>query len=40
MTMLGTVLEDRTLVFGFGNMAGAGRTLVEYWARTGEPYAV
>jgi poly-gamma-glutamate synthase PgsB/CapB len=40
MTMLGSVLEDRTLVFGFGNMAGTGRALVEYWARTGEPYAV
>lgn len=33
-------LPDRGILFGFGNMAGAGRLIVEYWKRVGEPYAL
>jgi len=33
-------LQDRSMIFGFGNMGGAGKLLVSYWERIGEPYAV
>lgn len=33
-------LQDRFMVFGFGNMAGAGRALVTYWAGKGEAYVL
>jgi len=33
-------LADQTIVFGFGNIGGAGRDLVEHWERIGEPHAL
>jgi gamma-polyglutamate synthase len=32
--------ENQTVIFGFGNMAGIGRQLVDYWNEIGEEYGV
>jgi len=32
--------ENQTVIFGFGNMAGMGRQLVNYWNEIGEEYGV
>jgi gamma-polyglutamate synthase len=32
--------ENQTMIFGFGNMAGIGRQLVDYWNEIGEEYGV
>ncbi|UCE08057.1 MAG: poly-gamma-glutamate synthase PgsB [bacterium] len=31
---------DQSMIFGFGNMGGAGKIFVEYWKRIGEEYGV
>jgi len=33
-------VEDQTVIFGFGNIVGTGKQLVEYWNKIGEPYGV
>ena len=33
-------IEDNSVVFGFGNISGNGRMLVEYWNQTGEVYGI
>jgi len=35
-----TEAENRTIVFGFGNLAGTGKLLVDYWNEVGEDYGV
>lgn len=40
MAAIADRLADRTMVFGFGNMAGAGRELVAYWAARGEAHVL
>jgi poly-gamma-glutamate synthase PgsB/CapB len=32
--------EDKSAIFGIGNMAGVGKTLVEFWGKTGDEYRV
>ena len=32
--------HDSTVVFGFGNIKGAGMILAKYWAEVGEPYGI
>jgi hypothetical protein len=31
-------IEDQSVIFGFGNMKGAGELLVAYWNKIGEAY--
>jgi len=31
---------DGSLIFGFGNVKGSGKLLIEYWSRIGEPYGI
>jgi gamma-polyglutamate synthase len=31
---------DGALIFGFGNVKGSGKSLIEYWSRIGEPYGI
>jgi hypothetical protein len=38
-TVLAEIRED-TVVFGFGNFAGAGRLLVEHWGSIGAEYGI
>lgn len=33
-------VEDQAVIFGFGNIVGIGKCLVEYWNRIGEEYEV
>jgi poly-gamma-glutamate synthase PgsB/CapB len=33
-------LPEKALLFGFGNMGGMGRRLVEYWIRTGDDHGI
>lgn len=40
MTEVSRGLQDRSMIFGFGNMGGAGKLMVHHWERIGEPYAV
>ena len=32
--------ENQTVIFGFGNLAGTGRLLVDYWNEVGEDYGI
>ncbi len=41
--MMNTILnevEGQSVIFGFGNIGGAGRALVEYWNQIGEQYGI
>jgi len=33
-------IEDNSVVFGFGNIGGNGRMLIDYWNQTGEVYGI
>lgn len=33
-------IEDQTVIFGFGNIGGIGKKMIEYWNKIGEPYGV
>ena len=30
--------EDQSVIFGFGNMVGTGKYIVEYWSKIGTQY--
>lgn len=38
MLAIGSQVQDRTVVFGFGNIGGIGARLVEHWKQRGEAY--
>ena len=38
MRSLASHVQNRAVIFGFGNIGGIGARLVEYWNQTGEPY--
>lgn len=38
LSRLSAIAEDKAVVIGMGNMAGAGRDLVDYWEKTGTRY--
>jgi len=40
METIFTEIKDQSVIFGFGNIGGNGRTLVEYWNQIGEVYGV
>ena len=40
METLTAGIEDGSVIFGFGNMAGAGKMLVEHWKETGKEYGI
>ncbi len=38
MHSVGSRIQNRTVIFGFGNIGGIGARLVEHWNRNGEPH--